>query len=257
MTLGREPTRLADLPGDEPEGLRRALVAARRAGPDGAGRGRIAAGIAAALDGSGDHAPPRAVASPWRLPIAITAGLATVAMVATLSLRPRPPQAPPAAALPATAPAATTPAQATPARTAPAAPEPGPAAAPETAQAATAAPAGNVEAARLPVRTALPPHHTSIKSASVGRRAPVVSEADLLRRAQEALRDQPGHALALVGEHATLYPTGALSQERDVIGVEALMRLGRAEEARQAARRFLDQHPDSPHRTHVEALLSR
>src|SRR5437763_3610220 len=83
------------------------------------------------------------------------------------------------------------------------------------------------------------------------------SEGELLRRAQEALRDAPVRALALVRQHAALYPAGVLAQEREVIGIEALAALGRMDEARGAAREFLARHADSPHRGHVQALLGR
>jgi hypothetical protein len=133
-----------------------------------------------------------------------------------------------------------------------------PAASPSAIPALAAAPA---ELSRLPSRPALPhhaaPRASSLPGVATTRHAAVPTEADLLRRAQEALRDAPARALALVEEHASLYRTGALAQERDVIGVEALIRLGRRDQARAAAQRFLDEHPDSPHRGHVEALLAR
>jgi hypothetical protein len=89
------------------------------------------------------------------------------------------------------------------------------------------------------------------------RHAVIPSEGELLRRAQESLPDDAAGALALARQHAALYPAGALAQERDVITVEALSRLGRRDEAHAAAQAFLANHADSPHRSHIEALLQR
>jgi outer membrane protein assembly factor BamD (BamD/ComL family) len=81
------------------------------------------------------------------------------------------------------------------------------------------------------------------------------TEAHLLQRAKDALSGSPAAALALAEEHAARFPAGALAQEREVLIIQALARLGRAEAAHARARRFLDAYPGSVHRTLVEAQL--
>ncbi|MEW5852883.1 MAG: hypothetical protein AB2A00_29130 [Myxococcota bacterium] len=84
----------------------------------------------------------------------------------------------------------------------------------------------------------------------------VALEAALLDRARTALsRDDAAGALQALGDHARRFPTGMFSEERDAVRVQALVRAGRMDEAQQAARVFLEQHPASLHRPRVEAVL--
>jgi len=80
-------------------------------------------------------------------------------------------------------------------------------------------------------------------------------EASLLHSAQSALKTDPHRALALVEEHRRLYPHGALSQEREVIAIEALTRLGRTSEAQKKASDFKQRYPDSAHESKVGATV--
>jgi hypothetical protein len=84
---------------------------------------------------------------------------------------------------------------------------------------------------------------------------PQPTEADLLGSAQRALATSPGRALSLAGEHARRFPGGLLSQEREVLAIEALSRLGRTAEAKARAQRFLRTFPRSAHRTKVLNLV--
>lgn len=71
----------------------------------------------------------------------------------------------------------------------------------------------------------------------------------LLRRARERLHHDPSETLALVAEHERAY--GAfLAQEREVLRIDALSRLGSAE-AGERARRFVERYPDSVYRARV------
>jgi len=81
------------------------------------------------------------------------------------------------------------------------------------------------------------------------------TEAHLLQLAQENLDADPARALARTEEHARKYRGGALSQEREVIAITALQKLGRLGEARARASRFLVQFPTSAHRGRMEALI--
>jgi hypothetical protein len=81
-------------------------------------------------------------------------------------------------------------------------------------------------------------------------------EATLLRKARSALRSgEPHRALALLDVYPRRFPNGMFGQERDVLRIDALVALGRSDEAQAAARAFLAKHPESAHRAHVEAIL--
>ena len=60
------------------------------------------------------------------------------------------------------------------------------------------------------------------------------AELLLLKHAQESLRTDPAAALAFAGEHRSRFPRGMFAQEREVIAVEALTKLGRASGGRSA-----------------------
>lgn len=79
-----------------------------------------------------------------------------------------------------------------------------------------------------------------------------LSEAGLLEQARRVLASSPGSALALTQQHAARFPHGVLSQEREVIAVEALRRLHRTAEAEQRAAAFAKAFPGSAHQRMVE-----
>jgi hypothetical protein len=81
------------------------------------------------------------------------------------------------------------------------------------------------------------------------------TEVSLLESAQDALASDPESALSLAERHAGRFPRGALAQEREVIAIEALIRLGRVDAARARAERFYRAFPRSAHRTRIENLL--
>lgn len=81
------------------------------------------------------------------------------------------------------------------------------------------------------------------------------SEVRQLERAQDALRSNPAQALALADEHARQFPQGMLAQEREVIAIEALAKMGRTSEARARAARFKTRFPGSSHTRRIDALL--
>ena len=75
--------------------------------------------------------------------------------------------------------------------------------------------------------------------------------------AQLALRSgNPGHALQLLNEDARRFPNGKLASARAVAHMVALCRLGRADEARLEADRFLAKNPSSPFADRVKAVCS-
>lgn len=78
----------------------------------------------------------------------------------------------------------------------------------------------------------------------------------LLRDARASLDTRPTHTLTLVERHAAAFPS-MLDQERELIAIEALLRLGRAEEGRARAERFAAEHPRSTYLPRLEALVTR
>ncbi len=86
----------------------------------------------------------------------------------------------------------------------------------------------------------------AVKQASEKPSAPP-SELELLRRAQVALTGRPREAFQLTQEHRKLYPAGEFAQERDALAIQALMRTGDEDKARDLAATFIRSYPSSPH----------
>ncbi len=82
----------------------------------------------------------------------------------------------------------------------------------------------------------------------------VVAEEDILHRARAALATAPQQALDLTDAHAKKFPRGVLTQEREVVAIDALGRLGRSHEAADRAARFRARFPRSPY---VQELKNR
>lgn len=86
--------------------------------------------------------------------------------------------------------------------------------------------------------------------------APVESEILMLERAHSALRSgRAADALGVTLEHTRAYPRGKLSQEREVIAIEALTRLGRRSEAGARGEAFIRFFPTSSHARRVRSIL--
>lgn len=81
------------------------------------------------------------------------------------------------------------------------------------------------------------------------------SELQLLREAQRLQASDPAAALAVVARHQRLFPSGVLAQERELVAVDALTRLGRSEAARARAAAFLRQYPGSVHALRIRELV--
>lgn len=77
----------------------------------------------------------------------------------------------------------------------------------------------------------------------------------MLQRAQDALRGRPADALEQANDHRKRYPDGMLAQEREVIAVEALEKLGRGAEADQRAAAFVRRYPGSSHISRLSTLV--
>ncbi|HKO48657.1 MAG TPA: hypothetical protein VJV79_13090 [Polyangiaceae bacterium] len=83
------------------------------------------------------------------------------------------------------------------------------------------------------------------------------AEASLLEQARSALSTNPARALSLAQQHAQQFPRGLLGQEREVIAISALRRLGRTTEAEARAARFDSRYPHSAHQQSVDRPSSQ
>lgn len=79
-----------------------------------------------------------------------------------------------------------------------------------------------------------------------------LSEAALLDAARSSLQGDPRRALSLTREHARRFPTSLLAQEREVIAIEALNRLGHTAAAKARAENFTRMYPGSAHQQKID-----
>jgi hypothetical protein len=135
----------------------------------------------------------------------------------------------------------------------PAAPaaSPSPAPAPTAVGVDVARPVAPVAHARR--RRPSPPAERIAPAASADPQA----ELALLQRAQASLDRDASGALALAERHARDYPHGLFTQEREILAIEALLKLRQRPAALARATEFAQRYPNSPHARRVRALLER
>jgi hypothetical protein len=104
-----------------------------------------------------------------------------------------------------------------------------------------------------PPRAASPNIKTPRRAPARGHVA-AEAEAKLLERARAALAAQPSEALALTEEHGRRFARGALREEREVVAIQALRKLGRSSAAAERAARFEQRYPQS---VHIEKIRGR
>jgi hypothetical protein len=81
------------------------------------------------------------------------------------------------------------------------------------------------------------------------------NELALLTRARSLLATAADAALTLTDEHRAHFPRGTFVEERELIAVEALARLGRTEEALTRGKAFLARHARSAHSERMRVIL--
>jgi len=81
-------------------------------------------------------------------------------------------------------------------------------------------------------------------------------EAKWLAQAHATLASDPGTTLRLLDEHARLFPNGQMADERELLAVDALRRLGRKTEARTRGEAMLAKNPSGLYADRVRALLA-
>lgn len=185
----------------------------------------VEARLGSLLDEPAPRARPRATR---RIVLPLAAALLVAAATFAAPRLMRAPERPAAPAVPSSAPA----------------PAPAPSAEVSADAPAPPPPVPSSSAIRGPTATASP-------------KSPRPSEDELLARARGRLQASPAAALSSTEDHARLYPRGQLVEEREVIAIDALVRLGRRAEAEARARSFLATHPQSIFRTKVTQLVGR
>jgi hypothetical protein len=90
------------------------------------------------------------------------------------------------------------------------------------------------------------PHPVHVAPRSSEAPDTLAAERRLLDDARTAIaRGDAGAGLAALDRHARDYPRGHLAEEREALRIHALVRSGRAAEAREAAARFHARFPNS------------
>lgn len=246
MTTSAEPTRFRDSDGGAPSRLRELFDAAAHEQPTAAELARLEAKLAPLL---GDAPAPVQLTSTSRLSPALKFGLGMLALGGVgvlVALAGR--DAAEEAAAPATFPSASVapPAPGASSPTADSAPSAAPSFAPPAANPAVVPPSAS-ESASPPVPAAgagTQPRPTAPASG--------LPEDQLLEKARAALRGDPALALRLAREHQQRFSGGILTQEREVIAIDALRRLGRSAEADRRAERFEQRYPGSAHQRKLD-----
>ena len=83
----------------------------------------------------------------------------------------------------------------------------------------------------------------------------LLREAKMVADARRALASDPAHALKLANDAAKDFPQGQLVEEREALKIRALAKLGRDDEARSRAERYLERHPRGPHADSVRRAV--
>ena len=111
----------------------------------------------------------------------------------------------------------------------------------------------------LPIETKSAPapsvaHAAPAEAASASEDA-LAGEAKLLNQAHDAMSTDPRKALAIASEHAKRYPHGQLAAERELILVQALVKLGREREAEARGRALRKSTPNSIYGERLDTIL--
>lgn len=129
--------------------------------------------------------------------------------------------------------------------------------APSVVAAETAVPADPPNAVVAESSAQIHPRRAQASPANAPVRLDAVAELSLLDAAERALAATPARALALTAQHVKQFPAGQLVQERELLAIEALLRLGKMERAQARGRAFLARYPGSSHAPRCRELLQR
>lgn len=110
-------------------------------------------------------------------------------------------------------------------------------------------------AAKPPEAAVAPAVRTSEPAAEAPPAVDLNAELDLVREAQRALKGDPAASLAACETHVARFPEGSMAQEREVLAIQALVALGRTEEARSRGDAFAVRWPGSAHLRRIAVVL--
>jgi len=226
MTDPDDPSRLFDSP-SAPAGLRDVLRAASNDVGTDAQVARLAQRLGPLLGPVGPAAPVAAASKALGLKLGLASAALIVAGGGAWLLASSPSALPPPAPVP-------TQASASPKA------EPAPLTAPATPVAPVAQDSPPATVTPVPAPAASLPKLPEKPTPPVQ-----LSEAELLEQARAALKSNPAVALVRANEHAARFPRGVLVQEREVLAIQALRKLGRAAEADRRAEAFAKAFPGS------------
>jgi hypothetical protein len=99
------------------------------------------------------------------------------------------------------------------------------------------------------------PEHSDYVSGSGVPSTGTTDELMLLRLAQDALQVSPARAQKLAEQHRREFPHSSVAQERDMIEISALVRLGQTAAARARAAQFRRLYPHSPYERQLQTML--
>jgi hypothetical protein len=225
----------------DPATLDELVAAARRDGPSSATLSRLADEAATRSPATGHRSFLRNV--PWSRAAIVLAAVAVAGVAVGTSMRSLETQSQPSATAPENALPTSSTAAASTAR---------PLAASANATAGQPPEVPTIDVRALPESKTRRSAPDAVKPAASSQET---TEGALLHAAHAAIADNPSRALALTAEHVRRFPSGMLVQEREVIAVEALARLGRAGEARARAAAFFATYPSSAYRHRVDDAL--
>lgn len=104
---------------------------------------------------------------------------------------------------------------------------------------------------------ALRPARERVAAKTAPSRPEPALELALLTRAQHALEMRPKLTMELVSEHERDYLHGIFAQEREMLAIEALLKIGKRDKALRRGRRFLREYPESAHVRRVYNLMKQ
>jgi hypothetical protein len=123
-----------------------------------------------------------------------------------------------------------------------------------------AAPVDEKESAQAPLPAPRPaPVRARASAPAVASAAPTSglgAEIEALDGVRTSLKGNDANAaLSALEEYDRAFPAGTLKQEAVLLRIDALMRAGRADDARTLGHAFLGEHPTTPHKKRVQTIL--
>ncbi|MFO0667370.1 MAG: hypothetical protein U0174_25695 [Polyangiaceae bacterium] len=127
-----------------------------------------------------------------------------------------------------------------------------------TATTSEGIPFQNLPTIATPSSSPVAPTPTASATGKDVQSSPLAAEQALIDTARSALsRGRGADALAAADDHAKKFPSGRLGEERENIAIQALLGLGRRDEAKRRAERFHRTYPGSLYGGAIDAVLQR